>query len=102
MQKFQMKGIATNYLLNKQRRLYVKSLANEYLSILAILYGDQLEIGQTKVSDYGTMTMLEAENELRIRAMMYKGRRIRKQRDLRDEAETNERDMLEQLKRLNN
>lgn len=95
-----MKGIANNYLLNAQRIRYVESISTEYLSILTILFGDNLEMGQRRISDYGNMTMLEAENELRVRTIMYKGRRLRKQRELREEHAENERAMLEQLKRI--
>lgn len=92
--------MSANYLLNSQRIKYIHSVSEEYLSILAILYGDTLESGIQRISGYGSMTMLEAENELRLRTLMYKGRRIRRQRDLRSEHEENEKAMLEQLKRL--
>ena len=91
---------ALNYLLDIQRRQYIESVSQEYLSILAILYGDRIETGMSQVKDFGSMTMLEAENELRIRTMMTHGRRVQKQRQLREEHTRNETDMLEELKRL--
>lgn len=93
-------GISINFLINKERRKYVESISQEYLSVLAILYGDFLESGQHAIHDYGRMTMLEVENELRVRTLMYRGRRIQKQRQLRDAHTQNEQDMLEQLKRI--
>lgn len=90
---------AMNFRLNKQTRNIQESLATEYLSILAILYGDQIESGIKRISDYGTLTMLDAENELRIRMMMMKGQRLRKKKDLKEEHEAQEQAMLEQLKR---
>jgi hypothetical protein len=88
-----------NFRLNKQAREIQEALSSEYLSILAILYGDQIESGIKRISDYGTLTMLDAENELRIRMMMMKGQRMRKKRELKEEHEAQEQAMLEQLKR---
>lgn len=88
-----------NFLLNKQRISVIDNITNEYLSMLAILYGDQIEMGTKRVSDYGTMTMLEAENELRVRTMMLRGQRMRKKRELKEEHEANERALMEQLKK---
>lgn len=90
---------AMNFRLNKQAREIQEALSSEYLSILAILYGDQIESGIKRISDYGTLTMLDAENELRIRMMMMKGQRMRKKRELKEEHEAQEQAMLEQLKR---
>lgn len=92
---------ATNFLLNNQRQLLIASMTNEYLSMLAILYGDQIEMGVKRVSDFGKMTMLDAENELRVRTMMMKGQRMRKKRELREEHEAAEAELLEQLKKSN-
>lgn len=90
---------ATNFRLNKQRRDLIESLTNEYLSMLAILYGDQIEMGTKRVSQYGNMTMLEAENELRVRTMMLRGQRMRMKRKLKEEHAENERALMEQLKK---
>lgn len=90
---------AISFKLNKQAREIQQALATEYLSILAILYGDKIESGTKRIADYGMLTMLEAENELRIRMMMMKGQRMRKKKDLREEHEAQEQAMLEQLKR---
>lgn len=94
-----MKMTAMNFLLNRQRIDLVNNITNEYLSMLAILYGDQIEQGTKRVSDYGNMTMLEAENELRVRTLMMRGQRLRAKRRLQEEHEENERALLEQLKK---
>lgn len=74
-------------------------MSEEYLSIIAILYGDQIESGIKRISYYGDMTMLEAENELRVRTKMMRGQRLRKKRELREEHEAQEAALLEQLKK---
>lgn len=93
------KTIATNFLKNDLRMHVVEHLTNEYLSILAILYGPQIEQGLKRISDYRDMTMLEAENEFRIRTMMLQGQRLRKKRILREEHEAAESALMEQLKK---
>lgn len=95
----QIQTQSANFSLNKQRRDLVINLTDEYLSILAILYGDQIESGIKRVSYYGDMTMLEAENELRVRTKMMRGTRIRRKRELREEHEAQEAALLEQLKK---
>jgi CII-binding regulator of phage lambda lysogenization HflD len=94
-----MKTLATNFKLNQQRIQLIDSITNEYLSMLAILYGDQIEMGTKRISDYRDMTMLEAENELRVRTMMMKGQRMRTKRKLREEHEAAEKALMEQLKK---
>ncbi len=94
-----MKTQAMNFLLNQQRREITENVTNEYLSMLAILYGDQIEMGTKRISDYRDMTMLEAENELRVRTMMMQGQRLRLKRKLKEEHEENERALMEQLKK---
>lgn len=91
--------VAPNFSLNKQRRSFVDNLSEEYLSILAILYGNQIDSGIKRISYYGNMTMLEAENELRVRTKMMRGQRLRKKRELREEHEAQESALLEQLKK---
>jgi len=90
---------AMSFLLNQQRIELIDNVTNEYLSMLAILYGDQIEQGTKRISDYGNMTMLEAENELRVRTIMMKGQRMRVKRKLQEEHEANEKALMEQLKR---
>lgn len=90
---------AMNFQINQQRRANIESIAVEYLNILAILYGDQIDTGIKRVRDFGQMTMLEAENELRIRTLMIQAQRLRKKRQLYEEHSENERAMLEELKR---
>lgn len=90
---------AVNFDLNKQRRELTINMSEEYLSILAILYGNQIEAGIHRVSYYGNMTMLEAENELRVRTKMMRGQRLRKKRELKEEHEAQEAALLEQLKK---
>lgn len=88
-----------NYLLQQQRVETIEALAFEYINILAILYGVFIEQGTQRIRDYGSMTMLEAENELRLRMYMYRGQRIRKKRQLLADHQENERIMMEELKR---
>lgn len=90
-----------NFKLNKQRIQLIDNITNEYLSILAILYGDQIESGIRRISDYKDMTMLEAENELRVRTIMMKGQRLRTKRKLKEEHDEAERELMERLKRSN-
>jgi hypothetical protein len=90
---------ASNFRLNAIRRNNIAALSVEYLSILAILYGEHIDAGYKRIHDYGSMTMLEAENEIRTRTIMLQGDRLRKKRQLREEHAQNEKDMLEQLKR---
>lgn len=90
---------AMNFNLSKQRKDLIDHIATEYLSMLAILYGDQIEMGTKRVSDYGDMTMLEAENELRVRTLMLRGQRMRKKRELKEEHDAAEAALLEQLKK---
>lgn len=92
---------AMNFLLNSQRMDLVESVSVEYLSILAILYGSQIETGEKRISSFGGMTMLEAENEFRVRTMMMRGIRLRKKRDLKAEHDAAEQALLEQLKKSN-
>lgn len=93
--------IQSNYFtLNQLRVKELESLAEEYLSLLAVLYSDQIESGTNKVSDYGTMTMIDIENEIRLRTLLYRARRKRKQKDIRDKQEENERAMLETLRNI--
>ncbi len=96
----QTKRQAIHFLVNKQYKQLCQSLSTEYLSILAILYGDKIESGIMRVSDYGPMTMLEAENEFRIRTMMLSGQIARKQKELRAKYKADEEAMLEQLKKI--
>lgn len=88
-----------NYLINSQRIQLIDHVSTEYLSMLAILYGDQIESGIKRVSSFGTMTMLEAENELRVRTMMMRGLRMRRKKHLMDEHTSAEQALLEELKR---
>jgi hypothetical protein len=88
-----------NFNLNKQHRDLIVSMGEEYLSILAILYGDQIDSGIKRISYYGDMTMLEAENELRVRTKMMRGQRLRMKRELKAEHEAQEAALLEQLKK---
>ena len=88
----------TEFLINKQRHELINHVAFEYLSILAILYGDQIDSGIRRVSSFGKMTMLEAENELRIRTMMLRGQRMRRKRELLKEHQDAETAMMERLK----
>ena len=90
---------SSNYLLNNQRAEYIQTISTEYLSIIALLYGDLIESGDKQVISYNHMLMNDAERELHIRTTMYHGRRLRKQRELTEEHEANEQAMLEQLKR---
>lgn len=90
---------ANEFLLNKQRMALINNVSHEYLSIIAILYGDQIETGVRRIQHYRNMTMLEAENEIRIRSMMVRGQRMNRKRQLRKEHEDSEQAMLEELKR---
>lgn len=99
MKQKMIQTTAANFNLNKQRRSLVENLSEEYLSILAILFGDQIEMGLKRISYYGNMTMLEAENELRVRTKMMRGQRLRKKRELKEEHEAQEAALLEQLKK---
>lgn len=101
MKRAKMKTQAMNFKLNSQRRQLIESMSTEYLSILAILYGDQIEMGTRRISHYGNMTMLEAENEIRVRTMMMKGQRLRKKRQLKEEHDEAERELMERLKKSN-
>lgn len=96
-----MKIQAMNFLLNKQRRELIDNVTTEYLSMIAILYGDQIDTGIKRISDYGSMTMLEAENEMRVRTMMLRGQTLRKKRQLKEEHDKAEREMMERLKKSN-
>lgn len=91
--------MTANFILNKQRQELTNSISEEYLSILSILYGDQIESGIKRISYYGDMTMLEAENELRVRTKMMQGLRMRKKRELKEEHAAQEAALLEQLKK---
>ena len=93
-----MKLQAMSFLLNDQRIKLIDNVSTEYLSILAILYGDQIEQGLKRVSDYGSMTMLEAENEFRVRTIMMRGQIARKKKMLMDEHKDAERVLMERLK----
>lgn len=88
-----------NFRINRQRLQLIDNLSTEYLSIIAILYGDQIETGVKRISNYGDMTMLEAENELRVRMLMMRGLRMRKKKHLMAEHTANEQALLEELKR---
>jgi len=98
-QKMTQRMTAANFNLNKQRIDIIDSITNEYLSILAILFGDQIESGIKRISYYGDMTMLEAENEFRVRTLMLRGQRLRTKRRLKEEHEAAEQALLEQLKK---
>lgn len=100
-QQKHIKMQAVNFLLQQQRIQLVDNITDEYLSILAILYGDQIQTGVKRISDYGNMTMLEAENELRVRTLMLRGDRLRTKRKLKEEHDTAERELMEQLKKSN-
>jgi len=78
----------------------IAALSTEYLQMLAILYGDQIQSGTIRTSAYNTMTMLEVADELRIRTMMMRGERLRKKRRLTEEHAANEAALLERLKRI--
>ena len=101
MKQSKLKTQATNFLLNRNRMTFINTLAYEYLSILAILYGDQIESGLKRVSNFGDMTMLEAENEFHLRMLMMRGQRLRTKRKLKEEHAANEAALMEQLKRSN-
>jgi hypothetical protein len=94
-----IKTQAGNFQLQQQRLLLVENITDEYLSILAILYGDQIQSGTKRVSEYGNMTMLEAENELRVRTLMMRGDRLRTKRKLKEEHDAAEKELMEQLKK---
>lgn len=84
---------------NERRIKLIESLAEEYLNILAILYGSDIESGTKQLKDFGHMTMLDAEQELKFRTIMMRAQFTRKQRELRAEYSANEQAMLEELKR---
>lgn len=92
--------VTTNYILQSLRKQNVQSLATEYLYIIAMLYGQDIDSGRKRVTDFNTMTMLKAENELRIRAMMMHAERVRRKKKLTEQHKANEDAMIQRLKQL--
>lgn len=79
----------------KQSEVY----ANEYLNVLAVLYGDSLDAGIKQLRDYNHMTMQDAEQEIRLRTIMLSGRVLREQRKLDKEHRDAEQALMDRLKR---
>lgn len=99
--KIQKPQIVTNsYLLQKLRNSNLQSLATEYLYITAMLFGQDIDSGKRQVTHYSSMTMLKAENELRIRTMMMHAERIRRKKKLTEQHRANEDAMMQRLKQL--
>lgn len=94
--------VTNNYVLQSLRNKNVQSLATEYLYIIAMLYGEDIETGKKRVIDFNTMTMLEAENELHIRAVMMRAERARRKKALTQQHKANEEAMLQRMKQLQN
>ena len=92
--------LSNNYLLEVERTRYIEGLHTEHLSFLAILYGEQIESGAMHIKGYGHLTMTDIESELHIRTLMYRARRLRKSRELKEEYDENERALLEELKNI--
>jgi len=99
--KIQKRQIQTlNYKLQLLRNKNTVSLANEYLYIIAMLFGKDIEEGTRKVTDFNSMTMLKAENELRIRTLMMNAERIRRKKKLMQDHKDNEEAMIQRMKQL--
>ncbi len=94
-----MQTKALNFILEESRNDNIEALSQEYLNMIAILYGDKIERGDKAVRDYGKMTMVDIIAELEIRTMMYHGQRMRRKKDLRKQHADAERELLEELKR---
>jgi hypothetical protein len=94
--------VTNNYILQSLRNKNIHSLATEYLYIIAMLYGSDIESGSKQVIDFNKMTMLKAENELRIRAIMMHAERIRRKNTLTQQHKANEEALLQRMKQLQN
>ena len=90
--------ISKNFIIDQQRNRHIENITEEYLNIIALLYGTQIESGIRRIKDYASMTMLDAENELRIRTIMNRAERLRTKRRLYAEHTAAEQELLERLK----
>ena len=101
MQKFQAKSNQSAYFrISKYRREHIQDLVDEYINILAILYGNSIASGEKRISDYHSMTMQQAEHEIKLRTAVTNAQLTRKRKTLRDEHTKAENELLEQLKRI--
>jgi hypothetical protein len=60
--------------IDKERNEAIKHLSQEYLNLLAIVFGDHILTGQTPLRNYWHMTMADLEAELCIRTKVNKAR----------------------------
>jgi len=76
---------------------HIEELSDEYINILAILYGGLITGGDRRISEYGKMTMQQAERELRLRTAILQAQTNQKRTQLREEYSKNEQDLLAEL-----
>lgn len=90
----------TAFIENKLRSQYIQQTAEEYLNILAVLYGSYIESGERSLFQYRHMTMHDAEEELHIRTILARSRRKRLYHNIQQEKQEQERLAVEELKRF--
>ena len=59
---------------DQERNNSIQHLSEEYMNLLAIVFGDQVLSGQTPIRQYWHMTMADLQAELTIRAKVNKAR----------------------------
>lgn len=85
--------------LSSWRRRHVQDLVDEYLNMLAILYGGFLLSGEKRISEFSGMTMQHAAHELKVRTALIRAREKNRRKVLREEHQAAEDALLEELKR---
>lgn len=97
-----MRNIITtaSFKLETIRRQNRESLANEALSLIAMLYGTLITDGKKTISDYKSMTGNAINRELKIRTMMLEAERKSREEKITNNSKQREIQLLEQLKSL--
>lgn len=84
--------------LDKNLRKINQDLSDEYLNMLAILFGGQINSGDRRIKEFLDMSMSDAEVELRFRTKINTARANNLRQDILDKEKQNEEALIAELK----
>jgi hypothetical protein len=84
---------------NETRADYIANISQEYLLVLATLYGPNIEQGTQQLKEFDNLSMTDLELELEFRTRMVARQVLAKEERLRQEHKENEEAFMEELKK---
>lgn len=91
--------LSVQYKLQAAQRDHREFLFKETLSLIALLYGSQIEGGHRRIEDFGSMTGASFNRELLFRKLILDGRIAARKEAQTVETKSRENALLEQLKK---